>query len=737
MRKHIFGILLTLCLVVALLTCTAAAADIVDSGSCGSGVTWTLDADGLLTISGSGAMTSHPWEPSDVRTIVIESGVTSIGNYAFQDCADMTSVTIPDTVTKIGSYAFEYCMSLENVTLPASVKSFGSGAFSCCEQLKSLVIPNGSKRVSDMMFSECSNLESVTIPSSVTGIGDMAFSNCGKLTEITIPSSVKTLGNAAFEYCVGLTEVAIPNGVTRTSDNLFYNCSRLETVSLPESLSIIGSYSFGNCFRLKTVSIPNSVTRIESEAFANSALTAVFLPDGLTYLGNSAFLGCAGLKEITIPGSVTWFHDGAFRKCTGLERVVIRNGVTTIGGNTFSGCTALKTVVIPGSVTYFGANAFQNCSGLQVLWFEGTESSWNEICFDSDLPSGVHIHCINLQPQDITGGEGKSVPFSVNVSGSNLTYQWQYKKAGATSWYNASSTGADTATMTVKATTARNGMQFRCKIKDGTNTYVSDAATLTVLPKPVITTQPTNVTAKEETNAKFTVKATGDDLTYQWQYLKAGASTWYNSTSDGSKTATLTVEATAARNGMQFRCVVKSAGNSVRSSAATLTVLCKPAIQTQPKNVTAPAGSNVTFTVKATGDDLTFQWQYLKSGASTWYNSTSDGNKTATLTVESTAARNGMQFRCIVKNANGSVTSSAATLTVLTEPAIKTQPKSVSAAAGDSATFTVKATGGDLTYQWQYKKAGASTWYNSTSPGAKPAKLTVEATAARDGMQFR
>ena len=166
----------------------------------------------------------------------------------------------------------------------------------------------------------------------------------------------------------------------------------------------------------------------------------------------------------------------------------------------------------------------------------------------------------------------------------------------------------------------------------------------------------------------FKVVATGTGLTYQWQY-KTTTSNWTNSSSatTGYNTATLKVVGTTARNGFQYRCVVKdSNGNSVTSNAAKLIVSSGPVITTQPSNQTVSAGATATFKVVATGTGLTYQWQY-KTTTSNWTNSSSatTGYNTATLKVVGTTARNGFQYRCIVKDSNGnSVTSNAAKLTV-------------------------------------------------------------------------
>jgi hypothetical protein len=132
----------------------------------------------------------------------------------------------------------------------------------------------------------------------------------------------------------------------------------------------------------------------------------------------------------------------------------------------------------------------------------------------------------------------------------------------------------------------------------------------------------------------------------------------------GAKTATLTVSATAARDGQQYRCVVKNAGGSVTSNAAKLTVISKPTIQTQPKAVAAAAGSTVKFTVKATGGDLSYQSYYRTSPTGAWTKCTAAGAATATLSVEAKSYRSGYQYRCRVSNAAGYKYSSAATLTV-------------------------------------------------------------------------
>ena len=212
--------------------------NIYDSGSCGENVTWTLTADGTLTISGTGAMTDYtydsrsPWYScrTYIKRVVMQQGVTSIGGDAFWDCSGLTSVTIPDGVTSIGDYAFAYCVSLTSATIPEGVTSIGWSAFESCTALTFMTIPEGVTSIGNSAFSGCSGLTSVTIPSSVTSIGWSAFKNCTALTFMTIPESVTYISGEVFSNCVRLARVTIPKSVTEISSKAFYYCDSLTDV---------------------------------------------------------------------------------------------------------------------------------------------------------------------------------------------------------------------------------------------------------------------------------------------------------------------------------------------------------------------------------------------------------------------------------------------------------------------------------------------------------------------------
>ena len=318
------------------------------------GLTWTLYADGTLTISGTGAMKDYDYDDNsdnrspvcdnqNITKVVIEDGVTSIGNYAFFYCTGLTSITIPDSVTSIRDSVFYSCTSLTNITIPDSVTSIGDG-----------------------MFSNCWHLTSITIPESVTSIGTDAFAGCYDLTSITIPESVTSIGTAAFSGC-GLTSITIPESVTSIRDYMFSDCGSLTSITIPDSVTSIGNDAFQGCTVLTSIILPENVTSIGSYAFAYTGLKSITIPDSVTNIGNYAFAGCKDLTSITIPDSVTSIGNYAFYNCSSLTSITIPDSVTSIGTATFSGCKNLTSITIPDSVTSIGNFAFNNCDSLQTI----------------------------------------------------------------------------------------------------------------------------------------------------------------------------------------------------------------------------------------------------------------------------------------------------------------------------------------------------------------------------------
>ncbi len=240
------------------------AAALADSGTCGDNVSWTFDSTtGVLTISGSGAMTDYdsdysPFEDNSAITkIIIEEGVTSIGDKVFLGCDSLMNVEIPSSVTSIGKYAFQECESLTNVDIPSSVRSIGNQAFQS-SGLQSIAIPFGVERIEGSTFSSCRNLESVQIPSSVTSIGGKAFMSCRSLMDVEIPSSVTSIGQQTFYACGSLMNVTIPDSVENIESWAFGRCTGLTTVSFQrKEPPIAGADIFENCSGLTNIYIPS------------------------------------------------------------------------------------------------------------------------------------------------------------------------------------------------------------------------------------------------------------------------------------------------------------------------------------------------------------------------------------------------------------------------------------------------------------------------------------------------
>ena len=204
-------------------------------------LTWKLYEDGTLNISGTGAMKNYTdyssrqspvFDNDTIKNVVIEDGVTSIGNSAFESCGGLTSVTIPDSVTSIGNFAFSGCEGLTNITIPNSVTCIGMKVFGGCSGLTSITIPNSVTSIDEGAFEFCSSLTSIFLPDGITSIGVGAFVNCESLTDITIPDGVTNIGDWAFEECSNLTSITIPSSVTNIGIRAFDGCSNLTSITI-------------------------------------------------------------------------------------------------------------------------------------------------------------------------------------------------------------------------------------------------------------------------------------------------------------------------------------------------------------------------------------------------------------------------------------------------------------------------------------------------------------------------
>lgn len=377
-------------------------------GKCGDNLQWSLSSDGVLTIDGTGEMDDYvyvhgsvdrPWSDylSDIKTVVISSNTTHIGNFAFWNCIYLHSVILPESIVSIGSSAFSACESLTSIDIPASVNSIQSDTFSYCKKLASITIPSSVTSIGSSAFECCTSLATINIPDSVTSIGEHAFDSCSSLTSIDIPKSVIFIGEDAFSS-TSLSVIDIPESVTSIEPFTFRDCIVLASVHLPSSLVSIGAEAFTSCSALSSVNIPNGVKSIGENAFSEcTSLNSITIPSSVTSLGELVFAGCTSLTSISLPDSIGSIPPRAFDSCSNLTSVNISSGITTIGGRAFYDCISLSSITIPDSVTSIESEAFTGCSFLSSITLPR---------FITSIDTGVFSFCTNLKsitiPDEVT-----------------------------------------------------------------------------------------------------------------------------------------------------------------------------------------------------------------------------------------------------------------------------------------------------------------------------------------------
>ena len=362
--------------------------------------------------------------------------ITSIRDFAFNNCANLENVTLSKNIEEIGAgsfqncnnlnyneyeggkyiscpgndyfvmmgvedktletytinpnskilyKAFSNCKNLTSITIPSSVTSIGGDVFWYCTSLASITIPSSVISIGTNAFYGCESLTSVSLPSSVTSIGMYAFYNC-PFSSLILPSSVINLGYGTFES-TGLTTITIPNSVKIVGNNLFYNCKNLTSIIFEEGsqLTNISQYMFYDCKKLTSITIPASVTSIDYGAFWYCEKLASVVFEGennLTNIGYGAFEYTA-ISTITIPSTVTSIGDYAFSWCEELTTVNFATGsqLTSIGERGFIECKKLNSITIPSGVTSLGAAVFENCEELTTIVIPKGVTSLNNYAF--------------------------------------------------------------------------------------------------------------------------------------------------------------------------------------------------------------------------------------------------------------------------------------------------------------------------------------------------------------------
>ncbi|MCQ2202861.1 MAG: leucine-rich repeat domain-containing protein [Bacteroidales bacterium] len=341
----------------------------------GSGDGWSLDSEGVLTITKnfeSVSYTGQPWSSykSSIKSVVITEDVTSIGQYEFYGHSNLKNVTFSNTVTSIGKGSFYGCSSIENITLPSSLTSIGYQSFYNCSGLTSIDIPNSVTSIGTHAFQGCSGLTSIRLPNSIKTIGSNLLSGCKKLTNIVIPEGVTTIGLGAFYSCSNLTSVTIPSSVKTFDKSIFSGCSKLENVIIPDGVTSISESMFNGCSGLKSITLPSTITSIGEKAFlgCSSLVGTIEIPNGVKSLGNDTFSGCSSLSEIILPNSITTIGNNVFRDCASITSFVIPNSLTEMGTYVFDGCSGIELITIPSNVEKISVYDFATCSNLKYVF---------------------------------------------------------------------------------------------------------------------------------------------------------------------------------------------------------------------------------------------------------------------------------------------------------------------------------------------------------------------------------
>lgn len=325
------------------------------SGTCGSNVTWSLGTGGVLTISGTGAMADYdsysdqPWRDyaEYINKIVINDGVTAVGENSFVSLLNLKEVSLPNTLERIGYQAFWGCKGLIDVVLPESLKRLEDQAFAYCESVTEFVIPEGVVGEDGYLggcLDGCVSLTSVALPGNLKVIPDYMFLECSALETIEFPNALTTIGVHAFEGCINLKEIIIPSSVTQICEGAFYGCTGLKTVSDLANVTEIGAYAFYACEALDKVQFPEGITCLEAYVLSRcSSLTVFMIPESVNTIGEGAF-ATSGLQNITIPESVTEIGAAAFWQCKNLSEVTFEGDLPVFKSLRTVGTTSGDTI---------------------------------------------------------------------------------------------------------------------------------------------------------------------------------------------------------------------------------------------------------------------------------------------------------------------------------------------------------------------------------------------------------
>lgn len=293
MKKRLVSLLLAISMILSLMPVSAVtafaegessgAAKIIANGNCGAdeggeNLKWTLDNNGVLTITGMGAMKDYTWDENvrldwyvsykeDIRSVVLDNRITHIGNYAFDKCTNIESVRYTGYTGNAG------------VALPESVTTIGVHAFSDTGVTGTLKLPEHLTEIDSSAFYHCRKLNGeLKLPDTVKEIGGFAFHSCGFTGKLELPASLENIGNDAFEFCSGLTgKLTFPSKMNEIDFSIFHGTGITEVV-IPSSIKTVRDFAFESCMNLKKVYLPTKIPGIYNQAFKSCSDVKFYYP---------------------------------------------------------------------------------------------------------------------------------------------------------------------------------------------------------------------------------------------------------------------------------------------------------------------------------------------------------------------------------------------------------------------------------------------------------------------------
>ena len=312
---------------------------------------WILDSEGNLTVCGEGPLASEAFSNwQDITSVVVEEGVSEIGNFAFMECNQLKTLSLPRSLEVFGVNVTLSCDSLQSITVSEDNPFYTSlKGVLYTKDLSRIVafpgakteaaFPQNLQEIGLYSFSGSSFVTTITLPQTLKTIEEGAFYGMASLQTMTIPANVTTMGDSVFSSCPALKHVTFMNDMENIGYGMFYDCGQLETVSLPSHLKTIGDSAFIYCMSLRQIQFPESVERIGESAFDHCwLLQYIELPKKLTYIGRAAFQHNMNLKSLSVPASLTTIEDWAFSGCENLTDIYYQGNeaqwaAITIGEN--------------------------------------------------------------------------------------------------------------------------------------------------------------------------------------------------------------------------------------------------------------------------------------------------------------------------------------------------------------------------------------------------------------------